>query len=340
MQKSSGKMLFSLCNLYVCAVVGAGFATGQEIMRFFTSYGPVGFLGVLLAGGLLMIVAPMILRKSIAYDAHSMGELMSFRLGKRSEWVMGCINFFLEFAVLIVMLAGLRTLLCQMGMKNIVAVLMLLVLLFVASFCKKTALRINNFLTPIVILGITIMGSVLLVQQKEWSGWRGSEIHLPYPWWVSALLYAGFNLLLATPALCLAGKILSQKKTIAISGGTLGGLCISVMALLSQCLLFAAGPAIRMEEMPIIHLAMKTIPWMGAVYSWILFCAMLSSAIICICCILDLSPHGAKGKQAALSALICILATACSFFDFSWLIHVLYPFFGVVGILAVLLILW
>ena len=41
--------MIRLAALFVCTVLGAGFATGQEIMRYFTDYGIVGLLGVLVS---------------------------------------------------------------------------------------------------------------------------------------------------------------------------------------------------------------------------------------------------------------------------------------------------
>lgn len=340
MKQTTGKTLFLLCNLYVSAVVGAGFATGQEIMGFFTFYGPWGFAGVLIAGIVFMVVGPLVLRKAIAYNAYSMGELMAFRFGKKGETLMKIINLLLEFSVLIVMLAGLRTLLQQMGVPNFVAVVVLTVGLFAISFHKNIALCMNNILTPIVILGITITCSLLLKENNAWVGWNGAEVKTAYPWWVSALLYAGFNLLLAMPALCLAGKTLQREENVAIVGSALGGLCIGSMALLSHSLIFAYGASMASMQMPVVELMVTKMPWLGRLYQGIIFFAMASSAVICTCCIVDLFPHSKKGKNRLCTALVCVLAGLLSFLDFSRLIAVLYPLFGGVGILAVLFILW
>lgn len=340
MKRTTGKTVFLLCNLYVSAVVGAGFATGQEIMGFFTCYGPAGFAGVLVAGIVFMVVGPLILRKAIVYDAYSMGELMSFRFGKKGENLMKIINLLLEFSVLIVMLAGLRTLLNQMGLPNFVAVVLLAAGLFAVSFHKNVALRMNNILTPIVILGIMITCSLLLAKNNTWVGWSGAEVETAYPWWISALLYAGFNLLLAMPALCLAGKTLQREGVAAMVGGVLGGLCIGSMALLSHSLIFAYGAQMASMQMPVVELTMAKMPWFGRLYQGIIFSAMASSAVICTRCIVDLFPHGKKGRNRLSTALVCVLAGVLSFLDFSRLIGILYPLFGGVGILAVLFILW
>ena len=42
---------------YVAAVIGAGFASGQEIISFFVKYGKYSIIGVLLSGVLFSVFA-------------------------------------------------------------------------------------------------------------------------------------------------------------------------------------------------------------------------------------------------------------------------------------------
>ena len=55
-----------IAGAYVAWVMGSGFATGQEILQFFTSYGYYSFilLGINLAG--FLIIGPMILEAACA----------------------------------------------------------------------------------------------------------------------------------------------------------------------------------------------------------------------------------------------------------------------------------
>lgn len=340
MERTTGKNVFLLCNLYVSAMVGAGFATGQEIMRFFTCYGPAGFLGVLLSTAAFMLFGPMICQKAIRFAAYTPGELLAFRFGTKGETLMRIVNLCLEFSVLIVMLSGLRTLCNQMGIGNGTALVLLTAgVFFLISSDMQRVLQFNNIMTPLVMLGITLTCLLLLSQVSDWTGWQGGEVETPYPWFVSAMLYAGFNLLVAMPVVCLAGKTL-QSEMAAVPGGVLGGLCVGGMAMLSQSLLFAKGAEVASLQMPVVDLAVSTVPWFGNVYQWVIFAAMATSAVICGRCCVDLMPTGKQEKIWPRALLVCGLAAPLSLLDFSGLIGMLYPFFGVIGILAVFLILW
>ena len=48
--KRSNESAFQLAFVYVGTVVGAGFATGKEIVEFFVRFGWIGLLGILISG--------------------------------------------------------------------------------------------------------------------------------------------------------------------------------------------------------------------------------------------------------------------------------------------------
>ena len=57
------KNIFRVASIYVASVTGAGFASGQEIMQFFSAYETGGFWGILLAGVLFSAVGCIVLDK-------------------------------------------------------------------------------------------------------------------------------------------------------------------------------------------------------------------------------------------------------------------------------------
>jgi len=46
------KNILKVASIYMATVIGAGFASGQEIMQFFSSYYEGGFYGIVLAKSL------------------------------------------------------------------------------------------------------------------------------------------------------------------------------------------------------------------------------------------------------------------------------------------------
>src|SRR5690606_19757774 len=95
-----------IAGTYVGTVVGAGFASGQEILRFFTAYAGWAWAGLAVAGLLLALFAAAVMRVGAATGADSHREVMRAVggpwLGAFSDWA---ITLFL-FAGAGVMMAG------------------------------------------------------------------------------------------------------------------------------------------------------------------------------------------------------------------------------------------
>lgn len=328
-----------MCSLYISAVVGAGFATGQELMHFFARFGILGFWGVAASTVMFCILGSLVLRKAVRYDVQSPGEMAELKFGKPGANGIRILSFFMQFTVFVVMLAGLRTLLERLGIPGLFGTCLLAAGVFlVISSGMKMVIKVNSIITPIVIAGITATCILLLVKTTPTAGWQalgtGGSV---FGWLISSLLYGSFNSLLAMPALCAAGKITGTSRN-AVWGGTLGGLLIGGMAMLSYMVLCRNNSMAANMEMPIVELATGFIPYFGDIYQIVIFAAMAGSAVICARCTADVFSLGNNRRNKLKYLCVCLAAVPLSMLDFSGLIGTLYPFFGAVGILAVVLI--
>ena len=321
--------------------MGAGFATGQEIYTFFTRYGFPGFAGVVISTIIFCVIGSFVLRKTMLCDESSPQDITLIKYGKIGAEFIKLIFIFMQFAVFIVMISGLRTIISQTGIPNIVSSVIVTVgMFFIISSDISRIIKFNTLVTPIVILGITATCVMLLAKTypESFEIVRTND----YRWIISALLYGIFNSVLAIPALCISGKILDSKKQ-AVWGGTLGGLLIGGMAFMSNTVIFNNRKVVAGSQMPIIDLASNFISSFGSIYQIIIFIAMASSAVICGRCTVDLFENKKSErtffKKNFKALLICLLAIPLSMINFSGLIGSLYPFFGAVGIIAIVLIL-
>ena len=62
MVKKNWTAAFQIAAVYVGTVVGAGFATGKEIVEFFSRFGFFGFLSILMSGYLLIVLGSKLMR--------------------------------------------------------------------------------------------------------------------------------------------------------------------------------------------------------------------------------------------------------------------------------------
>ena len=63
-------------------MVGAGFATGREIVEFFSRYGFIGLVGMLMAGYMLIFLGTKIMVISAKIQANSYEEFNEYLFGK------------------------------------------------------------------------------------------------------------------------------------------------------------------------------------------------------------------------------------------------------------------
>ena len=339
---------FTISNIYVSAVVGAGFATGQEIYSFFTRYGILGFLGVLISTVILCVCGTLVLKKSLTYGLKTPFEMTEFKFGEKGASLIRALSVFMQFSVFIVMVAGLRTIIGKVGLTPLIGSLIVSGgVFFIISSDVTRVIKFNSTLAPVVIIGITLTCIILLALTlpKDFFSMIGSGTEasdapvMQYGFILSAILYGFFNSLLAVPALCTYGDITGSSKK-AITGGLIGGLLIGGMAFLSHAVIFSNSIS---GEMPIVDLAQRHMSVIGHLYQIVIFAAMAGSAVICGKCTVDMLSLSSGKKtswRTMKSLLVCAAAVPLSLMDFSGLIGILYPFLGAVGILAMILILW
>ena len=69
--------------IYIGTLVGAGFASGQEIMSFFTIYGKGGFFGLTVSCVLFFFLGYFILNQSLKHQSKCIRDIMEPLAGKK-----------------------------------------------------------------------------------------------------------------------------------------------------------------------------------------------------------------------------------------------------------------
>ena len=336
---NNNKGFLSVSAIYISSIIGAGFATGQEINSFFSRYGVYSFIGLALILLLFSVCGALLLRKIHILKVNSLDELLSHLGIPAAAFIIKSLAYIFQFIVFVVMQAGMRTILEENGVPKAVAVIIVSILvIIIVSTDINRLMAVNSFLTPIVIIGMLILFIFLIAVYKG----DTSSVSVIVPkgglCLASAFLYFSFNMLLSLPALCeISAKIDSKKN--AVKGGLVGGFVIFLLALGANLALLLYNN-ISASELPIVQLSYNLGNISGYGYTAVVFIAMLTSCTICGFCIAKKCAETINKKQLVVSALICLLAVPLAMIDFSKLISTLYPAFGMVGVLAVIFILF
>jgi uncharacterized membrane protein YkvI len=77
-------LLAKVISAYIGAVIGAGFASGQEIMQFFILHGNSGLIGAGMAAALFAYLGGLVMYLAITMHSGSYKKLFCYLLGKKA----------------------------------------------------------------------------------------------------------------------------------------------------------------------------------------------------------------------------------------------------------------
>lgn len=82
---------------YIGTIVGAGFATGQEVLQFFTKFGVMGLVGIILATIMFILFGYIIIDLGKKLNAQSHLEIIKYSGGKGLGTIIDIIITFFLF---------------------------------------------------------------------------------------------------------------------------------------------------------------------------------------------------------------------------------------------------
>lgn len=329
--KGRGLRILAIASSYMGAIVGAGFASGQEILQFFVQFGPVGIGGIVVAGTLLALLGGCTLIYNYFQGLNSYGDFLESILGKKLGLLVDLWITLLLFVGLVIMLAGSTATLEQQFKLSPGVGLFLAHLVILAAVIagERGVLLFNTLLMPFLIV-MTILVSLLAVGQGS------LDLDLPVSpslaggsWFLAAILYVSYNML--TGAIFLSSlKIASPQESL---GGLLGGVGLGILAALVGLALLFNYHTIATLNIPMLYLAQKAQMCLGYSYALVIWFAMLTTAVANI---FSLSKRIIRIYPIPRLWLILVLLFSASLLTpigFENLIATLYPFFGYLGLL-------
>jgi uncharacterized membrane protein YkvI len=339
--KGEWSNIFKVAFLYMATVIGAGFASGQEIIQFFSKYYNGGFFGALLTGILFSIIGYAVLDRVYSERIKSYDEflfpMMGYFLGRIMEFI---VMLFMS-CVLSVMVAGLGNILMELsGIEYRYCIVISAIICLLAIMTNiKGIVAVSSFLSPFLVVGILFVG-VYIIITKDTSVFSISNkvVRVTNNWVFSALLYVSYNTILSTVMLSSVLPYLKTKRVGAWAGILGGGmLCLTVLIL--NFALYFFYPQSITSEMPVLSILQNNNQLLGNIYSVILILAMYTSAITSGYCLSERIAAKMNINYRVVAVVMCALVIPMSSMGFSSLISTLYPVFGYLGLFLVFVIL-
>ena len=323
---------FKVALCIIGTLIGAGFASGQEIMSFFIVYGKKSLWGLVIFGVLLALylvcMFGTITRKNICTYTDYLNDIFPKKLSCAVEIVVSLF----ALSSFIVMLSGFGEVLFQTFSlpKIIGAGVMSALCLFVFSKNAQGIINAGAFLTPIIIVFITIIG-VLSVYTPVSAGAFSTFKSLTDNFIFSALIYVSYNTLSLTPVLVGVKDFIKTKKDI-VYVTIFSSAILGIMAIIIWYSLVKFDKTIIYNEIPMLDVATRLGGITKCAYPVVLFAAMLTTAVSSGFAFLKSAEKYFKIPYQKLTIIMCVMSTFASQIRFSSLISNLYSFFGYLGI--------
>lgn len=365
------KNVLTISMVIIGSIIGAGFASGQEINSFFYKYGIIGILGIIISIFLISLIIYkvfLIIKKEnintyknfleIIFEKNNkeiinkknkiknnkkiINEKNNLKINKNkylniSNITNIIINIFLIISFFI-MIAGVGAYFNQeynmsaiLG-SSILAVICLII--FINNI--EGLIKINNYLIPILIFFLIIIGIKNINNLNIIEINHKKIINNFIPTILSGITYASYNIILLIPALITLKNKIKKNNIFLIS--FFSGIILFILALIIYFLLINIKININKIEMPAVYVVGKYFPQFKKIYEFIILTSILTTAISEGISVLENTCKNKK-NYTQFAIVLCITSVIFSKIGFSNLINLLYPIFGILGFFQIFIIL-
>ncbi|WP_018133270.1 YkvI family membrane protein [Effusibacillus pohliae] len=326
---------------YIGTVVGAGFASGQEILKFFSMYGDWAYVAIPVSTFLFGWVGIKMLLLGARLKANSYRQLTAFLFGDRLAAVIDLFMMVMLFGVTVAMLAGVGALFQEnLRIPFQLGVLFTMAVTYVTiRRGMQGILTANSIIVPVMICLICLIFIKTAVTSPGPSAWTQIP-HRSWAWLASAVSYAAFNLGLAVSVLVPMGNEIQDRKSL-IAGGWIGAIGLGSMLLGAHYAMSVRMPDILHYEVPMAHITSAYGLALQILFILALWGEIFSTLIANV---YGLSSQLTPPRYPLNGSLITVLILTAAFFvsqiGFSNIVTYLYPVFGYLSFLLLVLLIW
>ncbi len=340
--KGKNVSTFQIAATYIGTVVGAGFASGQEILQFFGNYGLKGFSGIFVATVLFILYGYIILKLGLKLKVSSYRQIIQYSTGKWAGIVIDIIVTVFLFSALSAMIAGTGAIFYeQFSLPHIYGnIFMTVISLITAIMGIKGIITAISLVVPFLLAGIfliflltvyrNITLNINIIQQVNMA-FDASGRH----WLLSALIYVSFNMIIAVAVLGPLGAELNKYKE-AKKGSIMGGIGLGMAALAILITLFFNMPGVFNYEIPMIYVAGKFSIIFQILYCLILLVEIYTTAVGNLFGFASRLTENKGSKYKMVVIISSVLALIASQLGFSRIVYYIYPLVGYAGLLLML----
>lgn len=335
--KEKGISATKIAATYIGTIVGAGFATGQEVMQFFLRFGFMGLIGLVFAAVLFIIFGYIIMELGKKLNSNSHLEIIKYSAGNYFGTVIDFIITFFLFGAFTSMIAGTGALFAQQFNWSSLwgNILMAIVTAITVMTGIKGVINAISFIVPFLLIAVIGTSIFAIINSPPdifaTAGYVG-ESSLISNWLIAPILYVSYNTLVTIAVLGSLG-VNAQDRSAIRNGAIIGGLGLGLGSIMIYLALAANIQSIGGLELPMMFIAGGISYPVQVFYALVLIAEVYSTSVGSlygfVSRITNINRNPARGRILVIgSTLAGILASQLGF---SNLVRILYPLVGYGG---------
>ncbi|TQR21322.1 hypothetical protein [Psychrobacillus vulpis] len=330
------KKSLQIGSAFIGVIVGAGFASGQEILQFFSSFGYVGIAGSIVASLLFAFLGMNLVQLGSRLQTTSHKDVIYHICGRYLGMFVDFIITFFLFGVTVVMFSGSGAIFEeQFGLPMLLGSLLMAILTILSVTLNiKKVIGLISAVTPFLLVIVLVIAGYSFIHFDPLSIHMDAAIAKTSPaasnWIMGSLLYVSYNIAAGAAMITVMGGTIKDKK-VAAWGGIIGGLGLGLLILLINFSLLTQIDSIADVAMPMITLANGMHPIVSVFMAIILIGMIYNTAVAMLYAFSARVVKPTQPSFKVFTVLFGILAFGASFVGFVNLVGTVYPLMGYLG---------
>ncbi|WP_455538959.1 YkvI family membrane protein [Terrisporobacter sp.] len=338
--------VMKIAGAFIAFIIGSGFATGQEIMQFFTSNGLYSLVSIIISLILFIYFGSTIISSGFYYGSDEKYSPYKYFCGSKIGLFYEYFIPVLLFISVVVMISGAgATLQEYYGLNYYVGCAMMTILVLIAFICGLDSLiNIIGLIGPVIVIFSLIVGVIILFENMD--GLKNisqtmNGINLTKAGGnciKSGILYASYNMVSGLFFFTSLGNSADNRRE-AKYGAIVGSLLLMMVILVMNFALLSKIKDIYKLFIPTLYFAKSISPLFGRIFSIILLCGIFSTAAPDFWIVCNKISKIGRYNEKIIAIIISILAFFGGLFSFEKLVSNIYPLTGILGVFLFICIL-
>jgi len=335
------KNVINIAGAYIAFLIGSGFATGQEVLQYFTSYGYMGIIGALLTLVLFLYVGISFIATGYENKFEKGSDIFKYYCGDKVGTFFDYFSVLFIYLSFTVMIAGAGATFSQhFGLPVYIGGLLMVILATTTVlFGLNNIVEIIGKIGPVIVVISIALGLISIFQNIDGLV-NAPEIlktvtltRASTNWFFAACSYVGFCMLWLAGFLASIGGNAGSRKE-ATQGATLGAVGFSLAVVIVALGLLACITDVAGSQIPSLYLASNIHPLLASVFSIIIVAGIYTTAVPLLWSVSARFTEDKSKKFRVLTIILaCIGFVVGIWLPFDKLVNVVYVINGYVGLI-------